>query len=56
MTSQPSVPDKPAQPPAVARPRRWDPFALFDEMREEMARLFDFGWPLGRPLGRSRPA
>src|SRR5438094_887449 len=33
--------------------RRWDPFDLFDEMQDEMARLWSQTWPfMPRPLAR----
>src|SRR5438067_2326572 len=35
------------------RPRRWDPFEMFDELQEEMARLWGQAFPLmPRPVSR----
>ncbi len=35
------------------RPRRWDPFEMFDELQEEMARFWGSTFPLmPRPLSR----
>lgn len=49
---------KPEAPAALEkreerRPRRWDPFEMFDELQEEMARLWGQAFPLmPRPVGR----
>jgi hypothetical protein len=39
------APNGQRQEPLACREGRWDPFALFDELQEEMARLW------GRPFG-----
>jgi HSP20 family protein len=61
MTPTKETADMPVKTDGQPRPARWDPFDVFENVQEEMARLWAQNWPfrfggMDRPLHRVMPA